>query len=190
MSGRHIPLQPKSWGPLCRASWFEHLKAEKPAGGHVSRGGGRRKIGRARPLPAPPLSPPGFPPGPHGNGTSASGLRPTAASGRSFGPRGPPSARHFLPRRLWRSPAPAAAVLRAARCQHGRPRAGAGVHDPRSAGAGQVGPRVVASLATPRLRSRRRGLPAAVGGSAVACRVTGWRPLRARGLARASFRFA
>lgn len=38
--------------------------------------------------------------------------------------------------------------MRAARCQHGRPRAGAGVHDPRPAGAGQVGPRVVASLAT------------------------------------------
>lgn len=156
----------------------------------MSRGGGRRKIGRARPLPAPPLPPPGFPPGPNGNGTNARGLRPTAASGRSFGPRGHPSARHFLLRRLWRSPAPAAAVLRAARCQHGRPRAGAGVHDPRPAGAGQVGPRVVASLATPALRSRRRGLPAAVGGSAVACRVPGWRPLRARGLARASFRFA
>lgn len=108
-------------------------------GGHV----------RCRPR---PCRLPGFPPGPNGNGTSARGLRPTAASGRSFGPRGPPSARHFLLRRLWRSPAPAAAaVLRAARCQHGRPRAGAGVHDPRSAGAGQVGPRVVASLATPGL---------------------------------------
>lgn len=48
--------------------------------------------------------------------------------------------------------------MRAARCHHGRPRAGAGVHDPRPAGVGQVGPRVVASLETPCLLSPRRGL--------------------------------
>lgn len=48
--------------------------------------------------------------------------------------------------------------MRAARCHHGRPRAGAGVHDPRLAGVGQVGPRVVASLETPGVLSPRRGL--------------------------------
>jgi hypothetical protein len=77
----------------------------------------------------------------------------------NFGPRGAPSTlRPLHRRRLWRSPAPAAAVLRAARCHHGRPRAGAGVHDPRPAGVGQVGPRVVASFESPGLLGPRRGL--------------------------------
>lgn len=110
-----------------------------------------RKSGRARLLRLRPRRLQDFP---------GSQQPPTAASGRSFGPREPPSTlRPLLQRRLWRSQAPAAAaVLRAARCRHGRPRAGAGVHDPRPAGVGQVGPRVVASLETPGLLSPRRGL--------------------------------
>lgn len=70
-------------------------------------------------------------------------------------PPSPPGGGCTKARHRWRL---VAAVLRAARYHHGRPRAGAGVHDSRPAGVGQVGPRVVASLETPGLLSPRRGL--------------------------------
>lgn len=115
---------------------------------------GKREGSAPRPALSPPLSaygpalsPPLSASGPAPRSPCAElqeglGAGPTAASGRRFEPHEAPSAAALSrPEVAVETPEAASATPPAAgRQQHGRTRPGAGVHDPRPARAGQVGP--------------------------------------------------